>query len=69
MQIYHSCGAQLFMESQFDGQHFIAEFYDPTVKDRAERVCSCPRCGEALGKMPNVPNADISIESISWVND
>lgn len=52
MHIAHiNCGGQLLMESIFREGKFITEFFNPQVKDHAEKVTCCPHCGEPLGRL------------------
>lgn len=50
MNFYHECGYPLLVESLSYGDKFLTEYYDPNVKDHAEKVRCCPKCGQHLGR-------------------
>lgn len=51
MDMYHHCGKHIVMNSVYQNKNFVTEFYDPKIKDHAEKITFCPGCGEPLGKM------------------
>lgn len=61
--IYHECGYPLIMESVKQGSQFIAEFFDPQIKDHAEKVTVCPCCQQFLGQKPKE-----TMEPLSYFN-
>ena len=45
----HDCKYPLLVDLIPQGKLFLAEVYDPMIKDHAERIYCCPQCGKSLG--------------------